>query len=422
MRTHWLALFTLLLCASVARAGLVGYWTFDDGTGTTLADVTGRGNDGTIVNAPAWVAGHTGEAADLSLAFTGTEYVNLGNPADLQITGDQTISMWLYPTDLTARRNPYAKAYGGEGTITQEPSGGVSYYYGESGGTTEWTGFSGPPVIPNQWNHLVVVRDLANGKVRIHVNDSVRVTNTTRGCGAGTRPAYFGRGYVSNYIGQIDDVGIWSEALSPTDVLLLTQGAYTPDTLGVGLVPITQYTYSAYPNAHTDYYNDEGKDPDENGTWDNPVGDLTDGLFVGSIAPDDSSVGWQSGTRVDIDFTFDRERIIDRVLIDYNVYLSFGNDAPDDMQLSFSTDGVSYSTPVTYTGFTGTGLQNMLALDIPNQYARYARLRFDGGTANGGSKYLIDEVTFTAVPEPATLALFGIGAALSALRRRRQRR
>ena len=38
--------------------GLVGYWKFDEGTGTTTADATSNGNDGTISGA-IWVPGTT---------------------------------------------------------------------------------------------------------------------------------------------------------------------------------------------------------------------------------------------------------------------------------------------------------------------------------------------------------------------------
>ncbi|MBL4710534.1 MAG: hypothetical protein JKY48_19065, partial [Flavobacteriales bacterium] len=49
-------------------------------------------------------------AADTNIAldFDGTnDYVALGNPAQLQITGDMTIEMWVKPDNFSARRNPY---------------------------------------------------------------------------------------------------------------------------------------------------------------------------------------------------------------------------------------------------------------------------------------------------------------------------
>ena len=44
--------------------------------------------------------------------------------------------MWLRPTQLGVRRNPWNKAYGGEGTWTLEPTGDVNGYYGVAG---SWT-------------------------------------------------------------------------------------------------------------------------------------------------------------------------------------------------------------------------------------------------------------------------------------------
>lgn len=37
------------------ESGLVGYWPFDEGTGTTAFDLSGKGNNGTLVNAPVYV-------------------------------------------------------------------------------------------------------------------------------------------------------------------------------------------------------------------------------------------------------------------------------------------------------------------------------------------------------------------------------
>ena len=43
-------------------------------------------------------------------SFNGGDYFNLYNRAAMQITGDQTIEMWLKPTNFAERRNPYAKS------------------------------------------------------------------------------------------------------------------------------------------------------------------------------------------------------------------------------------------------------------------------------------------------------------------------
>ena len=40
-----------------AQTNLLGRWSMDEGTGTTITDSTGNGNTGTIQNTPVWVAG-----------------------------------------------------------------------------------------------------------------------------------------------------------------------------------------------------------------------------------------------------------------------------------------------------------------------------------------------------------------------------
>ena len=54
-----------LMFASVAQAAdpsLVGWWKLDEGSGTTAADSSGHGNDGTLEGSAAWDAGMFGNA------------------------------------------------------------------------------------------------------------------------------------------------------------------------------------------------------------------------------------------------------------------------------------------------------------------------------------------------------------------------
>ena len=42
----------VLVVAGNTNADLVAHWTLDEGSGTTIADVSGNGNDGTITSNP----------------------------------------------------------------------------------------------------------------------------------------------------------------------------------------------------------------------------------------------------------------------------------------------------------------------------------------------------------------------------------
>src|SRR3989338_5343069 len=70
--------------AQAQTSGLVGYWTFDEGAGTTANDSSGNNNTGTLTNGPTWTTGKIGQA----LNFDGVnDYVDLGFPSALQLSG-----------------------------------------------------------------------------------------------------------------------------------------------------------------------------------------------------------------------------------------------------------------------------------------------------------------------------------------------
>ena len=80
------------ISAVVTVAGLLAAYAFDEGANTTVSDATGHGLTGVISGATWTTQGKYGNA----LSFNGTSsYVDLGNPALLQITGSVTWSAWV---------------------------------------------------------------------------------------------------------------------------------------------------------------------------------------------------------------------------------------------------------------------------------------------------------------------------------------
>ena len=61
MKSHnhtGLVLLTVLMLATMAfgaNPDLLGHWKLDEGSGTTVTDLSGNGNDGTLGGAPTWV-------------------------------------------------------------------------------------------------------------------------------------------------------------------------------------------------------------------------------------------------------------------------------------------------------------------------------------------------------------------------------
>jgi|SRR5438128_7948295 len=56
--------------AAQLQNGLVGYWSFDDGTGTIASDSSGNGNTAILVNGPIWTSGEIAGALSFTESMT----------------------------------------------------------------------------------------------------------------------------------------------------------------------------------------------------------------------------------------------------------------------------------------------------------------------------------------------------------------
>jgi hypothetical protein len=156
-----------------------------------------------------------------ALSFDGTGHIDFGNPKVLQITGSMSIALWINPAALDARRNPFAKSYGGEGTMTLEPNGEVNYFYGTAGNNAEpYSSFASPVIAARSWTHLVLVRDLAAKRVLWYRNGKKGsdIAAPYPESAVSTLPLLIGSGYVKPFIGELDEFGVWPRALSEIEI------------------------------------------------------------------------------------------------------------------------------------------------------------------------------------------------------------
>ena len=97
--TVLLALFSLGDSPAAAEPGLSGHWDFEEGSGPTVHDRSGRGNHGRIHGAT-WVRCGGGHA----LQFDGRDdFIDCGNDASLNPRGAVTVSAWIRPAVVPAR-------------------------------------------------------------------------------------------------------------------------------------------------------------------------------------------------------------------------------------------------------------------------------------------------------------------------------
>ena len=197
--------------APLPTAGLVAAYGFGEGTGTTVTDVSGTGNGGTVVATTWSAAGKYGGA----LQFNGsTSGVTVPDATSLDLTTGMTLEAWVYPTVALS---------GWRGVIGKD----VDRYYlmASSGGNVPaaggtWVGsgnqnlFAPTPLTVNTWTHLAATFD--GTTVRLFTNGvQVASSPVTGGITTSTAVLTIGHNvYGERFQGLIDEVRIYNRALT----------------------------------------------------------------------------------------------------------------------------------------------------------------------------------------------------------------
>jgi len=220
----------VLIGAGDALGELVGYWKLDEGGGTKALDSSGKGNDGTIVNKPTWIAGVNGGALEfhgLGAAGGGGDYINCGTKAVLDVRGPISIAIWLKPgADEPEAKGtetaPMAKADSVAGWSWQlrygwgssKPFMGFQF---EASPSRVWV-YVNQNLVRDEWCHVACSHD---GKtVKCYLNgvqtDSAAMTTILGEAGS---PVLIGSdGWGCDWIGAIDDARLYNHGISEAEV------------------------------------------------------------------------------------------------------------------------------------------------------------------------------------------------------------
>ena len=190
---------------------MISHWTFDEGSGTTVLDVSGNSNDA-VVNGAQWVAELTGSALlfDGIDDFVGTG-VSLLNELDAF-----TLSGWFAPSVGGSVEGFFGENDLIEFGFYQSTTLGL---YTDAGGNLDFL-WSYPL---DEWHHVAVTGD-ANG-VRLHI-DGVQVVEVlspaASGYGSTDFPFNIGGGGIwdasgNAFAGRIDEVAVYGRALGASE-------------------------------------------------------------------------------------------------------------------------------------------------------------------------------------------------------------
>jgi len=238
-------------CLADQEAGVVAYYSFEEGAGETVKDWSGNGNDGEI---------HGAEYVDLKegrglvLRFgDGEAYVDCGNGPSLDLSSAATIEMWLY-----AETTPY---WGEAGLVGKRYS---SYVLAYNGFTCGWyvngTGgcvVRGAPLVPRRWSHIVATFEGNDQKIYTDgevIGDGATLAskhhkiNTDGGNFFLRYPVLYRDAVKPPFKCMMDDVRVYNRVLTPEEVLShYEEGRYKRE--GTAPVPgqmaLTPYVYPA---------------------------------------------------------------------------------------------------------------------------------------------------------------------------------
>ena len=231
------AFFTFMLgvafpsISKAADQNLVGWWRFDDGSGTTAIDSSGNGNDGTLESAAGmkWVAGIKGGA----LSFDGTGFVNVPPEAWSSITTQFTVAFWIFGNDRQPLDGWCFGAWGGGSRLASchiPWSDGTVYF--DSGLVGLGERISKPATAneyKGQWRHWAFVKNADTGEKKIYLDGVLWHSGTGfRDPAEGVTEFYIGAGRASErypYTGLIDDFRLYNTALTEGGILAAMEGS-----------------------------------------------------------------------------------------------------------------------------------------------------------------------------------------------------
>src|SRR5882724_2948946 len=386
-----LASLILALPATAQTSGLVAGYSFAEGSRTTVADVSGNNNRGTLGGGVTWTTqGKFGNA----LVFNGASFVTIPAAASLNLTTAMTLEAWIYPT--TAATNwstALMREQPGEFVYTLyvgSPSNSPNVFFNTGASSSTERGVAGPSALPvNTWSHLAGTYDGA--VVRLYVNGAQVASRAFTGTIGSTTGALRigGNGVWGEYFtGRIDEVRIYNRALTPAEILSDVNapvgGTPPPDTTPP-TVAITAptggatYTTSTSPLAlggtatdsvgvtQVTWANDRGGNGTASGTtsWSVPLGvALQPGTNVVTVTARDAAGNPGTAT----------------LTVSYDP-------TPPTVAITTPTTETAYTTATSPVGLGGTAADNVAVTQVT-----WANDRGGSGTASGTGSWSVSNI------------------------------
>jgi len=355
----------------ITDPNLVGWWKFDEGSGTIVLDGSGHGNNGALKGNPQWIVGHDDDA----LQFDGVDdYVEVPHDPSLTVDTEVTVMAWIN----TERHNSAGGDWQAILAKSNDPRSYSFYTYTNgtlhfSAGASPYIGSTSAGQVPlNEWVHVCAM--VVEGHHQYYINGEDAGTGgsgTTLPGSADTAAVRIGLTQEggNNFLGMIDDVRIYNRALTQEEIQQIMRG---DPTLAWGPSPAHRSTpdvdnatpLSWSPGekaAEHDVYFGMDKDAVENTDASDTSGIYRNRQSGTSYTPPEG-VEWGGGPyywRIDeynTDGTISKGNVWSFTVADFILVDDFeGYDAGDNQIWYAWHDGLGYGSQGTDPYFAGNG-------------------------------------------------------------------
>lgn len=221
------------LCRGDVTNGLVGHWSFEEGSGTATADSWTNGLTGTLAGSPppTWVT--PGKIGSGALEFPGNSStkVDIGNSAPLQITSGMTLTAWAFPDTYSGGGRIITKGgnSGSRGWALNVESSGV-WSLQVAVNSTTLTSLQVPGVQVSTWTHVAgVYNPSGTPSMKLYTNGVLAATLTVGVPATQYNPSSISVAIgarsdgTTRWDGKLDEVRIYNRALSQAEILSLPE-------------------------------------------------------------------------------------------------------------------------------------------------------------------------------------------------------
>lgn len=209
--------------------GLVGYWPFDESSGSTAYDHSSSSNHGTASSAT-----RTEGASGGAFNFAGNGSVVVPDNSQLSFGTTMSLQVWLNLPFRSSSRDSFVlrgSPQSGFFNLFTDPSDtGIHFQPDASSGYPSPHAVSGT-IITGVWTHVVAVCD--GSSVKLYLNkdevDSEAFTGTIDDIPGNLQ---IGTSYEGGVYGRMDEVALWNRALTSAEVTTLFNafGSIEPNT------------------------------------------------------------------------------------------------------------------------------------------------------------------------------------------------